>query len=342
MDFSELFKTIKERLANPLFFSFLVSWIFINWEVTVSLLWYNSELYPKRGDLIKYIDDHTSNGKSVVAPILFAILYTIAMPFIKNGINALQTAGGNMYLWLSKGSKIPMAKFIVYKNLYEERGKVLEKVISDESKTIEQYQKKSVELEGANAVINQLERDKISLTSDCEALKVAVQNENSIKKVLESEFTKLKHDYTNAVAKSENQQSILADFRDTKYMNGEWTFYWKNQPRNLSGNESFFIFDNEIYISENGTKTLLYRIHSFFHDVRVKRLSMILEVMSPEALDAHEKFKIKQVDRYPLTSLENLRLFDYPMFLIHELSTANAATLTGIENGTTGIAYHKN
>jgi hypothetical protein len=53
---NEFIKNFRKRLSSPFFFSFIVSWVLANWKVTIALLWYNSDLYPKEGDLIKFIE----------------------------------------------------------------------------------------------------------------------------------------------------------------------------------------------------------------------------------------------------------------------------------------------
>lgn len=162
---SEFIKNFRERLASPFFFSFIVAWIFLNWKVTVALLWYNSDLYPKNGDLISYIESNTSNWSSIIFPLLSAILYT---GFLKNLVAAFVTWasrwGGNLNLNISKESKVPMSKFLTYRNLYIQTNKHLEKVIEDEGKTIEEFDKqrqKTVKLEAENvALVGKLRNSK--------------------------------------------------------------------------------------------------------------------------------------------------------------------------------------
>ena len=135
-----MLKNIKERLASPLFFSFILSWIIFNWEVTVALLWYDPE--PKslgHESLIKYIRDNTNKEFSFIIPICFAIGYTLLNPIIKNLISAFRTWnskwGGDWNLRILKGSKVPIDKHLAFRKNYDKRTKVLEDVITNESVT---------------------------------------------------------------------------------------------------------------------------------------------------------------------------------------------------------------
>jgi hypothetical protein len=81
---------IKERLTNPLFFSFLIAWILYNWDVTLALLWYDPPKTDKgHYDLIKYVSGHTSWWLSIWKPLLSAIAYTVLHPIFKQGIRLL-------------------------------------------------------------------------------------------------------------------------------------------------------------------------------------------------------------------------------------------------------------
>jgi len=109
---NEFLKNFRERLSSPFFFSLIVSWILLNWRVTVALLWYNSELYPNEGDLIAFIESNTSFLNSLGYPLLGALLY---VGLIKNLVSAFVAAssrwGGDWNLRILKKSNIPMSKF---------------------------------------------------------------------------------------------------------------------------------------------------------------------------------------------------------------------------------------
>jgi uncharacterized membrane protein len=77
----QAFDNLKERLNNPLVFSFIISWIFLNWKVTVALLWHDSSNDDNSHiKLINFIVENTSIYNSIVLPLGYAILYTFLSP----------------------------------------------------------------------------------------------------------------------------------------------------------------------------------------------------------------------------------------------------------------------
>jgi hypothetical protein len=87
---SDIFNSIKDRVNNPIFISFIISWIFCNWKVTIALLWYNSEYWDSQNNLSDYIIENTNAKDSIVIPIVFAIVYVAFVnPLAKNIVKIL-------------------------------------------------------------------------------------------------------------------------------------------------------------------------------------------------------------------------------------------------------------
>ena len=88
---SEVWGNIKDRLTNPLLFSFFCSWLIFNWEIPVSLIWYDSEQIKVSGhnSIFQFIHCKLNKEHSFLYPILFAIFYTLLIPIIRNGISIL-------------------------------------------------------------------------------------------------------------------------------------------------------------------------------------------------------------------------------------------------------------
>lgn len=40
---SEILNSVKERVSNPLIFSFLASWLVYNWKIPVALIWFDEK-----------------------------------------------------------------------------------------------------------------------------------------------------------------------------------------------------------------------------------------------------------------------------------------------------------
>jgi len=136
---SEFFKELKDRFSNPLFFSFIVAWMALNWKIIVGLMFYKlpelkNDGYSSFLDLI----NKTSNiYNSLLYPFLIALLYTFLFPIIRNCIamfNAWNQKWGNeKTLSISKDGKISVAKYIQLREIYEKRKLTIEEVLEKES-----------------------------------------------------------------------------------------------------------------------------------------------------------------------------------------------------------------
>jgi hypothetical protein len=137
---SDVYKELKDRLANPVFFSFIISWCILNWKIVIGLIFYKINDLKLDG-YISYsglISKNLTPGKSFWYPLLFAILYTFLYPLVRNGIYAFQTWtrtwGDNWNLEISKTSNISISKYLELRDIYSERTLHIEKILKDESK----------------------------------------------------------------------------------------------------------------------------------------------------------------------------------------------------------------
>lgn len=143
---NDIFKEIKQRVTSPLIFSFLLSWIIINWRVTIGLVFYKIE------DLAK--DQYQSYTDLIVKnygpwhyyyyPILIAIGYTFVFPFIRSGIKLFQS-------WLNRETDkrlfkiagtttVPMERFIKDRELYLSNTEKLKEIMDKESEYLNENQ----------------------------------------------------------------------------------------------------------------------------------------------------------------------------------------------------------
>lgn len=134
---SQILEGLRERFSSPLIFSFLVSWSIFNWEVIVGLLWFDSSANPTGyKSLINFITENTNEPRSFRWPLCAAVAYTIVSPVLSNAIKAFQTWntkwGEKWNLQISKGSKVPIEKYLALKSNLDERSKILENIIEDE------------------------------------------------------------------------------------------------------------------------------------------------------------------------------------------------------------------
>ncbi len=85
----DVYENIKDRLSNPLIFSFVFSWLIYNWEITIALLWYDKTQFQAEGckSIFEFIQDKINTKCwSTALPLVFAFLYTFGFPYLKQGI----------------------------------------------------------------------------------------------------------------------------------------------------------------------------------------------------------------------------------------------------------------
>lgn len=85
----DIYENIKDRLSNPLMFSFVLSWLVYNWEISVALFWYDKSQFQAEGckSIFEFIQDKIDTKCcSTIFPLGIAFLYTFAFPYIKQGI----------------------------------------------------------------------------------------------------------------------------------------------------------------------------------------------------------------------------------------------------------------
>lgn len=239
----DIFNNIKDRFSNPLIFSFICSWLVVNWPITIALVWYDSAEIQKTGcsSIFEFISDKLKEEGSFLKPIIFALAYTLLMPTIKNLIRALYswTAkwGDNWNLEISKGVKIPFEKYLRFREDYDKRSKILEDVISKENELVNNYNSLNTELLQAKATINELRQK---------------QNENS---------------------------NFYSQLNNIKILDGYWTNkYSDTANRNLNGEENIYIKDGQYFIIDKfGGRKIAFRIINFYYNNITKAVSFVKE-----------------------------------------------------------------
>lgn len=139
LNYKDVLILFRDRFTNPLFFSFLVAWIFYNWQATLAILGYqfneNDSLY---GATIYHIIKCHSSYKG---PILLAFLYTIFNPIVKSVIRVfytyINTKAETYNIMVSKSGKVEINKYLRMRATMLDRTRKLEKLIEDEDKNIE-------------------------------------------------------------------------------------------------------------------------------------------------------------------------------------------------------------
>jgi len=163
---SDLLDNLKERLSNPLIFSFMFCWLFFNWEIPVALLWYDPQqlLNEHYTSIFSFIQSKLWWCRSIVLPFVFALLYTFLLPIVKNGIYMFQAWnskwGNKMILKISENATISFDRYISIKNKYEEQKKKLAVAFEEESSIRNDLAVTISELNNARSEINALKQAK--------------------------------------------------------------------------------------------------------------------------------------------------------------------------------------
>lgn len=244
----DILESIKERFTNPLFFSFICSWLVVNWQITVGLFWYDTKQIEKTGcnSIFEFITDKINLQDCLLHPLYFAIGYTFLMPTIRNVIRAFYswTAkwGDNWNLNITKGVKIPFEKYLRFREDYDKRSKILEDVITKESTNLTELNNAKTELLQA-----------------------------------QSTETELKQQLTES-------NNFVRQLNDVRMLNGYWTNkYTDTIDRSLIGTEEIYISEGKYYTVEKfGDRKHHFNITNFYFDNRSQTMFFIKERVNQE------------------------------------------------------------
>lgn len=159
---SEFFKELKDRISNPLFFSFIVGWIVVNWKIVVGLLFYSITQLEKDGytSYQNLIITESNICNSFLWPFVIALGYTFLFPIIRNWIHIFnawnQKWGTEKTLAISKDGKVSVNRYIQLRELYEKRKLTIEEVLEKEAS----YLKENENLISLNRELNEKIREK--------------------------------------------------------------------------------------------------------------------------------------------------------------------------------------
>lgn len=333
---NEFIKNFRERLSSPFFFSFIVSWLFINWKITVALLWYNPDHYPNRGDLINFIQNNTSNWHSIWLPLFGAIVYT---GLLRNAASAIVTFsgkwGGKLNLFLSKGSKVPISKFLAYRELFDQTNKDLEKVLADETNTRQAYDTQRQKNHTLDTENTSLKNDLLKLKTDNDQLQLKLQH-------VTNEATHYKGQYEKLNTNIQHTENLTNQYKDKSRLNGTWKFRYDNNRKDIHYDEIIHIQNGIVYrVTDNRTESI-FNIMFFFVDPNKKKIFLVLKFI-PDSGDLGFIRKINsKVEIYgPRNDLESIThtRSEYEPFLIHDLDIKNEKILAGTENVEALITY---
>lgn len=154
---SEFFKELKDRFSNPLFFSFILGWLAINWKIVIGLIFYSLPQLQTDGysSYQNLIIKESNFYNSFLVPFIIALAYTFLFPIFRNWINIFnawnQKWGTQKVLNISKDGKISVSKYIQLREVYQKRQQTIEDVLEKESAYVEQNEELKNELNKSQA-----------------------------------------------------------------------------------------------------------------------------------------------------------------------------------------------
>lgn len=163
---SEFFKELKDRVSNPLFFSFIIGWIGFNWKIVIGLLFYSIQQLQKDGysSYQNLILTESNFYCSFLWPFLIALGYTFVFPIFRNLIHMSnawnQKWGTEKTLSILKDGKISVSKYIQLREVYEKRRLTIEEVLQKESEFVTENERLKSELSIRQSKINAFEKEK--------------------------------------------------------------------------------------------------------------------------------------------------------------------------------------
>ena len=240
---TDFFRELKDRLSNPLFSSFLVAWLIINWQIPIGLLFYSNQTLKADGynSYMDLISKKYSEWNYIIEPLLFAVAYTFIFPFLRNVILAFQTwiktKSTNWNLEISKSGKVSMERYIQLRKKYFNQIETVEAVFKEEANYLEQNK--------------ELNTEKIKLTT---------QNNK-----LSSDL-----DYWQRM-------------NDSRILDGEWDYIFKSSELDAGRNYRVTIMGGQFHIYSDPSKRHkieTYSLSDFFCNPMNYKLCFVLTSMS--------------------------------------------------------------
>ena len=274
----DFFKHINYRLSSPIIFSFLISWLFCNWKVTLALVYHDTALLKIDGytSYIDLIDKVVTWRSGLLLPLLGALIYTFGSPIFKALIHAFQTyfqkLEDNWNLSILKGGKISIDKYISLRESLVTREKTLEELIESESSYFAQLEEQKGINHDLNQEINDLKDQQKLLTTALESERSKIQritDLNAMPSMLQGTWvkeTKLQDgSTTNETIEIVQYQYILTQNGQPQYL-GNITHYQFDE----NNNRLFFVIEYLDSISTSQTRVAV-------NELTYNRVSVSLE-----------------------------------------------------------------
>ncbi len=278
---SEVFDSIKERVSNPLIFSFIFSWLIFNWRIPVALFWFDEKQISANGcsSIFEFIEDDWKRNGSIGWPLVFAIGYIIVIPFVKNGVRIVsahaQKWGENEEIKALDGGKIGVEKYLKLKDDYKNATKKLEETIEDEKKYL-------------------------TLNTD-----------------LLNEINDVKSHLNDTLVERNNLNDKIRRINDYSFLNGSWKVTTKTID-NVKEEVEIYIENGTIHSVNNKVRKPICQITDFYYDESNNRIIFLKDYYhyDKKLIRFNDRFKINRLNSYgksmdKLSGFENYDEIEY-------------------------------
>ncbi|MEQ9101913.1 MAG: hypothetical protein RIF36_11945 [Imperialibacter sp.] len=245
----EFFGNAKERLNNPFFFSFILSWFLWNWEITLALFYWEGGLFS----LLEYIGCNTDWVHSFLLPVMSAFVYLFFKLVASAIVTWFDKHSDNLNISISKERSVKMNKYLRDRERLDTSLQNLEKIINAENVTQEQLAettdtntKLSIKLSEVQTDLSKFQILSNELELKNRKLTEQVSNLGKVIKFREAETKKIQEMLSPEVL-------TRPDPFDSSMMQGDWTLTRKHVASSKYERYHIFISGKELSISKNSS-----------------------------------------------------------------------------------------
>lgn len=162
---TDFFKDLKERLSSPIFSSFAIAWLIINYKIPIGIVFYKIDDLKKDGykSYIDLIDKNNNVINFFWLPVSAAILYTFVYPIFKNALLAfaawIKSWGSKWVLSISKEGSISVIKYLTLKDKYQGLINLFEQQTQSENSYLEENSQLRLEKAAITQKLNEAQEE---------------------------------------------------------------------------------------------------------------------------------------------------------------------------------------
>lgn len=250
----DIIDSLKLRLNNPLLISFLIAWPFWNWQISVGLIWYNSQTLHKYMGCDNYIDliNHYSSWLDCVFfPLFSALIYIFIFPWFKYFISKYSTTvvtkEEEEVLNISKKSVVPTMKYVKAVQDAEDQIKSLSEIIKKENSIQEQNNQLITSNTNINIELERTRGEVSILRETYKQLELELQNTKEDSDIWNQRYVDAERKLSNSEIENrkllslnsglsdklkKSTDNILSSFDGTPFkvnsLDGTWTILFSN------------------------------------------------------------------------------------------------------------------